>query len=161
MYSYLVSKDEYGKIEKQPRKEGQNLYFPRHKDNLQSRQQAQNGRQASQSPSGEGDSTSFIAGQGQASFPNTGGQRQASFPNTGGQGEEGESISFIGGERQEPNTGGQGFTYPQSQGYGGKQRQPGKQVNASSSYFSGVFSELYFMFESVWFSLMYRGIYLG
>ena len=130
MYSYLVSKDEYGRIKQQSRNEGQNLYFPKHGDNIQSAEQVQTYRQTPESPDEEGESISFIAGQEQTS--STGRQGQASYPNRGGQGGEGESISFIGGQRQEPypNTRGQGFTYPQGQGYGGEQSKGGKKVNA-------------------------------
>jgi hypothetical protein len=146
MYSYLVAKDEYKRLKHQRRTEGQNLYFPQQGENTQPTEQTQSDTQASRLPGGEGESISFLAGQRQAPYPNTGGQSQAPYPNTGARGGEGDSISFVAGKRQAsyPSTGGQGFSYPQQssgqrQGYGGgEQGQRGKQVNTSSSHLSNL-----------------------
>ena len=146
MYSYLVAKDEYKRLKHQRRTEGQNLYFPQQGENTQPTEQTQSDTQASRLPGGEGESISFLAGQRQAPYPNTGGQRQAPYPNTGARGGEGDSISFVAGKRQAsyPSTGGQGFSYPQQssgqrQGYGGgEQSQRGKQVNTCSCHWSNL-----------------------
>lgn len=112
MYSYLVSDDEYKKLEHQPRTEGQNLYFPEQRQSSQSTEDLQNDRPAAQSSEEEGESISFMAGESQASFPGTGEQRQAPYPRASGQ----------------------GFTYPHlstipRKGVGNGQGQPGKQVD--------------------------------
>ena len=112
MYSYLVSVDEYKKLEHQPRTEGQNLYFPEQRRSSEHAEDWQNDRPAAQSSEEEGESISFMAGESQASFPATGEQRRAPYLRTGGQ----------------------GFSYPhlstnRGQSAGNGQGQPGKQVN--------------------------------
>ena len=104
MYSYSVPDDEYKKLERQPRTEGQNLYFPERRRSPGPNEDLQNDMPAAQSSDAEGESISFIAGESRASSPNN------------------------------DQPGGQGFTYPHlsknlRQAVGNDQGQSGKQVN--------------------------------
>ena len=68
MYSYFINEEEYEKIKSQPRKEGQNVYFPERGRYSQPAEKIQNDERASQTS--EGESISFMGGQEQPSYSN-------------------------------------------------------------------------------------------
>ena len=106
MYSYSVSDDEYKKLERLPRTEGQNLYFPEQRRNSGRNEDLQNNRPAAQSSQAEGESISFMAGESRASSPSNGqpGGQSFSYPHLSknprqalrnDQGQSGKQVNIV------------------------------------------------------------------